>query len=161
MLTRKVLTLTMGAVMLLLCLVGGCKPKTFTAPPYIPSGYYDCIETLPVDLVHAYFAGYGEIWSALENYNDKVFVFKNLLVDEWMVYELDKGILWLDLIKCYLANPEAMDNYKLGDRIDVVGFNQGPDNIKVTGLTFRDCYVLPPGAIALPAEGNGQINVGY
>ncbi|MCL2150242.1 MAG: hypothetical protein FWH51_04880 [Dehalococcoidia bacterium] len=162
MLARKILTLAMGVVLSFASSIGGCTPKTFAPPPYIPPEYYDCIETNAVDLVNAYFAGYGEIWGPMERYNDLVFVFKDVLIDAWVVKDLDKGWIWMDLIKCHLADRETMNEYKIGDRIDVVGYNLGPENIKTKELTFTDCYVLPRGAIALPADGsNGLVVGGY
>jgi len=161
MLARKTFVIAIAAVLLLTSISGGCSAKKFAPPPYIPSGYYDCIETYPAALVSAYFSGYGEIWGPMENYNDKIFVFKNVLVDQWMLRELDNGWLWLDLIRCQIANIEVMDHYKLGDRIDVVGFNLGPEDIGKAGLTFKDCYILPPGVLVLPAEGNGSFDGGY
>jgi len=151
-----------------LCLIlagmsGGCKStQQFAAPPYIPAAYYSCIESYPEELVHAYFAGYGEIWGPMQKYNDKVFVFKDTLVDAWVVRELDKGWLWLDLIKCPIVNIEDMEKYKIGDRFDLVGLNLGPEDIKNPGLTFKDCYILPCGSVQLPAEGTGgAVGPGY
>jgi hypothetical protein len=163
MVIRKSLAFIITFCIVIAGLAGGCKGTAqFTAPPYIPAAYYDCIETYPEELVHAYFAGYGEIWGPKQKYDGKVFVFKDNLIDAWMVRELDKGWLWLDLIKCPLVNIEEMQNYKIGDRIDVVGLNLGPESVKTPGLTFQDCYVLPCGSIQLPAEGTGSpVGPGY
>lgn len=151
-----------GITLLLTSLGNGCTSTgTFAPPPYIPAAYYDCIDTNPVDLINAYFAGYGEIWGPMERYNDKVFVFKNVLIDGWVVRELEKGWLWLDLIKCHLANTDEMTYYKMGDRIDVVGLNLGPEDIRTKELTFTECYILPPGAIVLPPDGNSGFTPGY
>lgn len=153
----------MGIILLFASLSSGCSStETFAPPPYLPAEYYNCIDTNPTDLINAYFAGYGEIWGPMQAYNDKVFVFKNVLIDGWVVRELDKGWLWLDLIKCHLADPDEMTYFKEGDRIDVVGLNLGPEDTKKRELTFIDCYILPSGLVALPPEGgNGAILPGY
>ena len=163
MLIRKMFVATMVTGLLLVGLVGGCSSdKPTIAPvPYIPIEYYDCLEAYPAELVATYFSGYGDVWGPMERYNDKVFVFKNVLIDDWVLQDLDEGLLWLSYIKCSIANISVMSNYKKGDRIDLVGYNLGPENISVKELTFKDCYVLPPGAIVLPAEGNGVIDGGY
>jgi hypothetical protein len=160
---KKFLAPALAGVMLITGLVGGCKQApALVAPPYIPAEYYNCVESYPTELIHAYFAGYGEIWGPMQKYNDKVFVFKDNIIDAWMVRELDKGWLWLDLIKCPIVNIEDMQKYKIGDKIDVVGLNLGPEDIKTPGLTFKDCYVLPCGSINLPADGTGgAVGPGY
>jgi len=160
--TRKLLACVMGINLLLVSLLGGCFAEEFAPPPHIPVAYYDCVEVFPITLVNAYFSGYGEIWRPIEAYNGLVFVFKNHLLDGWTLSEVDEGWLWLDYIKCYLANPEDMRYFELGDRVDVVGLNIGPEDVNVKQLTFVDCYVLPPGLLALPASGdNGFVVGGY
>jgi hypothetical protein len=156
MLTKKLLFPAFGIIIIISSFAGACATtRQLAAPPYIPGNYYNCIETYPQELVHAYFAGYGEIWGPKAMYNNKVFVFKDNLIDEYMIRELDKGWIWLDLIKCPLVNLDDMKQYKLGDRIDVVGLNLGPEDDDIPGLTFTDCYVLPCGSLKLPAEGDG------
>lgn len=163
MLRNKMVGFLIAVIVILTTAVGGCKNSAqLLAPPYIPSSYYDCIETYPTELIHAYFAGYGEIWGPMQKYNNKVFVFKNNPLDQWVIRDLDKGWIWLDLIKCNLANPEVMDSFQIGDKFDLVGFNLGPEDVKTSELTFRDCYVMRCGALKLPADGmGGVIGPGY
>ncbi len=68
----------------------GNSIQQLNAPPYIPAAYYNCIETYPEELVHAYFAGYGEIWGPKAMYNDNVFVSRKS-DRPVVVRELDKG----------------------------------------------------------------------
>ncbi len=159
----KIAALAMTLMLVVVGIAGGCKNSTqFLAPPYLPAPYYNCIETYPQELVHAYFAGYGEIWGPIQNYNNKVFVFKDNPLDEYVIRELDEGWLWLDLIKCPLANPEAMQYFKVGDKFDLVGLNLGPEDLKTPGLTFKDCYIMRCGSVKLPADGTGgAVGPGY
>jgi hypothetical protein len=48
--------------------------------------------------------------------------------------------------------------------VDVVGINKGPEQENYTdfsegSLIFKDCIVLPAGAVKIPAEGNEGIPV--
>jgi len=137
----------------------------FTPVPSIPSAYYSAIEANPQELIFAYFyagfADYIDIREPKDRYNNKYFVFKNILIDDWTVRELDKSRLWLDLIKCPVVNIGVMKDYKVGDRIEVVGLNLGPEDDHTPGLTFRDCYVLPVDAIGLPVEGGPAVVPAY
>ena len=129
-----------------------------TAPlvvPYINPAYYQCIEVLPVDLENSYYTAYGAHAEAETMYNGKVFVFKNQLVDLFMIRELDKGWVWADLVKCPIVNLNDAKKLKPGNRVDIVGICMGRD-IKVSpGLYFRDCYIFPTGSVQLPAPGGG------
>jgi len=159
MITKKFLPVAVAAIIVATGVITSCRPK-FAPPPYIPSGYYECIEVNPPILVGWYWGGYGDIWTPIGLYNDRYYVFKDVLVQEWTIQDLENGWIWLDYVRCELVNPEEMSKYKMGDRIDVVGFNTGPnmDDLRNKMLIFTGCYVLPPGVIQLPSEGNGGID---
>jgi hypothetical protein len=123
--------------------------------PFIPPAYYQSIEVLPMDLERSYYSEYGNTAGADTRFNGLVFVFKNLLVDNYMTREVDKGWLWADLTLCPIVNLDAAKKLKLGDRVDIVGISMGRDLTKSPGLVFKDCYVLTAGSIQLPAPGGG------
>ena len=164
------MVLVASLVSVLLLLTGACKTNAeavmgqytnsqTSAPPaiipYIIPAYYQCIEVLPMDLENAYYSAYGNHAEAETMYNEKIFVFKNLLVDLYMIRELDKGWVWADLIKCPVINPGDARKLKPGDRVDILGVCLGRDLKYSPGLYFRDCYVLPAGCVQLPAPGGG------
>ena len=135
--------------------------------PTLPIEYYNCIETSPLDLINVYFGtlyyyfsigletnGNNELANAEATYDNQYFVFKHLQVADWMVAELNEGWIYAGSgIKCVLVNPNDMKRFKLGDNIDVVGLNMGIISLNNPGLLFKDCYVLPAGAIQLPLSG--------
>ncbi len=156
------LSAALGAILLpLVTVASGCTSAAAYMPPPIPPAYYDAIEVQPIDLVHAYFLGYGEIWGPKQKYNNQIFVFKDQLIDAWVVRELDQGWIWMDMIKCPVVNVDYMRGLKIGDRIDVVGTNLGPPDDHVPQLAFSNCYVLKPGALQIPAGTGSTIVVGY
>jgi hypothetical protein len=145
-----------------------CSSPTLSAKiPTLPPEYYNCIETTPLDLINVYYGtlyyyfslglnttGNNDLSNAEATYDNQYFVFKSLPVTDWMVTELDQGWIYIGSgIKCILVNPNDMKKFKLGDEIDVVGFNTGIISLSTPGLLFKDCYVLPAGAIQLPLSG--------
>ena len=124
--------------------------------PYVPPAYYECTDVLPMDLENAYYSMYGNHAEAEAMYNGKAFVFKNLLVDAFMIREVDKGWIWADLVKCPVMNLDAAKNLKPGDRVDIVGICMGRDLSQSPGLVFKDCLVLQAGSVQLPAPGGGS-----
>jgi hypothetical protein len=141
---------------------GACKKQgLLVVAPYMPPDYYSCIEADAGGLVFAYFAGYGNISAAENTYNNKYYVFKNLEIKDWMLTELDKGWLWLESgVKCVLVNIDDMKAFKIGDRIDVVGYNTGVDSSPTPGLLFTNCIVMPTGLVKLPTV-EGAFSIGY
>jgi hypothetical protein len=160
MFAKKRFALVFGALLGLLACLAGCAPQGVNAVPNLPAGYYSAVQVNPQELINAYFyAGlpdYIDIREPEARYNNKVYIFKDVLIDEYAERELDKGWLWLDLIKCPVANIDAMKDYAIGDRIDVVGLNLGPEDPRTTGLTFTNCYVLPPNSMGIPAGDTGD-----
>ncbi len=142
-------------------------PSSSAAPPTLPPQYYNCIEANPLELLNVYFGtlfyyysaglvakGNEDLEIAEATYDNQYFVFKHLIVADWMVAELDQGWIYAGSgIKCILVNPKDMRKYKPGDYIDVVGLNTGITAIDPPGILFKDCYVLPAGAIDLPLSG--------
>ena len=162
-----VISLLFG-VILLMC---ACKAKTTAgvaystgAPtttwqsivPYIPPSYYQCISVLPMVLENAFYSNYGNTAAADAMYDGQIFVFKDLLVDGWMIKDVNRGWLWADLTKCPIINLDAAKQLKSGDRIDIVGICEGRDPSQSGGLFFENCYVLQANSIQLPAPGGGS-----
>lgn len=56
-------------------------------------------------------------------------------------------------MKCCLLDAAGIKCYKAGDRVDIVGVNRGVINNIPATLEFKDCVVLPAGAIQLPTPG--------
>jgi hypothetical protein len=141
----------------------GCtRQQLIAVPPYLPPEYYNCIEVKPSDLVIKYFSTYGNMSNSEHEYNGRYFVFKNQLVQDWMLKELDQGWIWVEgNVKCELVNIDDMKPFNLGDKIDVVGLNQGVISYTTAGLLFTKCLVLPAGIVALPAAGGQAFVPGY
>jgi hypothetical protein len=150
------------AVTLSTLLTGGCaRGLAFAPPPYLPPEYYACTEVDPQVLINIYFTGYGDFSKMEAMYNDVMYLLKDIAVDERMFIGLDEGYIWVDQIKCYLIDPRVMDQFKPGDKIDVIGLNSGPTTYYIAGLTFRECYVLPAGKISFPTGEGGGFTPGY
>ncbi len=124
--------------------------------PYLPPAYYQCIQVLPMDIEAAYYSQYGNHAEAETMYTGRTFLFKDQLVDLYMIREVDKGCLWADLTKCPVTNLDLAKQLKPGQRVDIVGICTGRDLLQSPGLVFRDCYVLITGSLQLPAPG-GQV----
>lgn len=124
--------------------------------PYLPPVYYQCIQVLPMDVEAAYYSQYGNVANAEALYKGATFVFKDQLVDAYMIREVNKGWLWADLTKCPIINIDLAKQLEPGDRVDIVGICVGRDLSQSPGLVFRDCYVLITGSLQLPAPG-GQV----
>jgi hypothetical protein len=144
-------------------LVGGCsKGLAFSPPPYLPPEYYACTEVEPQALINVYFTGYGDFTKMEAMYNDVMYLLKDIPVDERMFLGLEEGYIWVDQIKCYLLDPDVMNDFKPGDKIDVVGLNDGPTSYFIAGLTFIECIVLPAGKISFASgEGEATFSPGY
>jgi hypothetical protein len=125
--------------------------------PYIPPLYYAAIEVLPMDLENTYYTAYGNHAEAEVMYNGKSFIFKNQLVDAYMIRNLGEGYIWADLIKCPVVNLNAARTFILGDRVDIVGTCMGRDLRISPGLYFSDCYVLPANCLQIPYPGGGGV----
>lgn len=158
-LKKATTTLLIAMAILPALLIGGCRQSALLNPlPYVPPEYYGCAPVEPQDLLTKYYHDHAEQYWADVNilYNNVVFIFKNITVDERMFSGLNEGFIWVDQIKCYLMNPDIMANFKPGDTIDVVGRNAGPSSQYIRGLTFNNCVVIPAGQIAIPADADAS-----
>jgi len=129
--------------------------------PFLPPAYYQCVEVLPVDIEKAYYSEYGNVANAEALYKGVTFVFKDQLVDAYMIREVNKGWLWSDLTKCPIINIDLAKQMEPGDRVDIVGICTGRDLTQSPGLVFRDCYVLYTGSLQLPAPGGATFSPAY
>ena len=140
-------------VIILVAGLCGCAHAVSTAVPYLPPSYYDCIEVPPDTLVNNYFGPYGNRNIASENFDNQVFVFKNVKVtDDWFVNAAE-GYIYINVIKCDLSNSVDIKRFKTGDKVDVIGVNEGVLSVIPAALEFKDCVILPAGTIQLPAGG--------
>jgi hypothetical protein len=108
---------------------------------------------LPVDLESSYNRASRNPLEAETLYNGQVYVFKDLLVDRYMLKDLEDGWIWADLIKCRIIDLDYAKKLKIGDQVDIVGVCMGRDLSISPSLYFRDCYILLTGSVQLPAPG--------
>jgi hypothetical protein len=161
---KKTALLIFMVLIILMLVTASCANRTYilNPAPFLPPEYYLATQVEPKALVNVYFTGYGDFTKTEAMYNDAVYVFKDVLVDKRMFIGLNEGFIWVDQIKCYLVDPDDMKKYKAGDKIDVVGLNKGPTSYYIAGLTFKNCYALPAGRVAIPASpGTGTFTPGY
>ena len=151
-------TFILPAAVLSASLAGCGGSARFSPPPLIPFEYHDCSPIEPNQLLMEYFGDHAEFrWIDVNTQNNGVvFIFKNIQVDEHMLFELDKGYIWVSQIQCNLVDPGAMDGFKPGDAIDVVGRNAGPTSQFMPILTFDGCVVMPAGQVLLPIGSDGS-----
>lgn len=75
---------------------------------------------------------------------------------------MDGGLLWISGgIKCLLANTPLAKSFKIGERVDVVGYNSGVVKDTHSELVFKDCYVMQAGLVQLPSAEGEVIIAGY
>jgi hypothetical protein len=147
-------------------LFGGCKGSTGeNIVPYIPPAYLECTEITTYELAFSYWSPYSmRIFEAEgrtipgEAYRGKVFVIKNYPITSYVLKEVKKGYIWVDMIKCFALNSRDLSRLKAGTFVDVVGINKGPEakdylEFSEGVLVFVDCAILPAGIVKLPTEG--------
>ena len=149
-------------VALALLALSACARVDFAPPPNIPVAYYNCLEIKPQDLVALYSVHYYNIYASQMLYDNQVFVFKNIEVTPAMLKHVDEGYAWLWDIKCLLAD-STFSRYRPGEKFDLVGINLGINRDQGVPfcLLFKDCFVMPAGALKLPAEGGVPVIPGY
>ena len=144
---------------ILLAAIGLCGCTSVNAAPkvpFIPPEYYNCTPVTPQALCDAYYSRYANLQTASLSYNGEFFVFKDLEVTSLMLKTVDQGyILAGNLIQCSCTNLNDLKHFKIGDKIDVVGIDQGAIMGVPGGLAFSDCIILPAGSLQLPAPGGG------
>ena len=134
--------------------------RDFVPPPAIPAEYYKCQAVGAADLVNAYYSKYFDLTVSRIIYDNQIFVLKNIELTKDQITHLRKeGLIWVDLIECNLANAGDCGRFKTGDMVDVVGINSGP-SMEFYGLVFLDCFMIPAGALKLPADDSGQAVIG-
>jgi hypothetical protein len=131
--------------------------------PYIPPSYYNCSVTTPATLCHAYYGRYNNIATAEEEFNNQVFVFKDLTITDTELKYATNDYLWLEgIIQCYFLTKGSASNLKIGEKVDVVGINTGQSKDYKNLLVFTGCIFLPAGSAQLPAGGNSALTItGY
>ena len=137
--------------------ISACASAAFSPPPYIPAHYYSATEIEAQALIDAYFWGNIDWTSVNAKYNGEIYVIKNVTVDKHLLFDLNKGFIWVNQIKCYPTNLKLMKSFDLGEKIDVVGINAGPTNPipqDVPELQFKDCVVIPAGLLTIPVDPN-------
>ena len=150
-----------AAILLLITGLSGCTSvSAATVPPNIPPQYYNCTETDCYTLFNAYYSRYANISMASVEFDNQYYVFKNVTLTATMLKTVKDGYFWVSYgqIKCYLLNPSDMKRYKVGDKVDDVGFDTGV-SLNEAGLVFKDCIVIPAGSVQLPAPGGGGANI--
>lgn len=155
------LTFTVVAAILLTVtgLCGCTAARAASIPLNIPPEYYNCTEVTPQVICDAYFSRYGNIAEAQYRFDGLLFVFKNVEVTDSMFKHIDEGYTWVDnLVRCFCVNIDDLKRYKIGDKIDVVGKNEGVV-LNFTGLKFGDCIIMPAGSVQLPAPGGTGVAV--
>jgi hypothetical protein len=162
--------LLIGLFTLLLLMLVACKPNTpvlvtysdtstqttqQAAVPFVPPAYYQCAIVTPMALENAFYSNYSNYDAADSMYDNQIFVFKNLLVDTWMIKDVSKGLVWADLTQCQIVDTDLAKQLKSGDTVDIVGICLGRDPNHPGGLLFQDCYILRADSIQLPVSGAG------
>ena len=140
-----------------------CRSKDFAPPPAIPVEYYKCLSVEPNVLVNAYYSRYLDITVAQTLYTDKIFILKNVVItNDHITHLRNEGFIWVDMIQCIVANTKDCERFRAGDKVDVIGSNKGPSMDNYGVLIFLDCFMIPAGALKLPADDSGQaVIVGY
>ena len=132
------------ALLVLICTLAALSSCTqqssLAVPPYLPPGYYACIEITPEDLLKAYSANYGNLDQAQAMYTGQSFVFKKIRVAELML--ADENTFVLLNIKFTALEPGAVARLKAGDTIDIVGTNCGMSPAYPGCLIFNDCVFI-------------------
>jgi hypothetical protein len=130
------------------------------AQQYIPPDYYNCSVTTPGDLGKAYFGRYNNIAAAEQEFNNQVFVFKNMVITDSELKYATEDYLWLDnIIQCYFLNSGSARQLKVGEEVDVVGIDAGVCKDYAKLLVFNGCIFLPAGSVQLPAGGGSGLTI--
>jgi hypothetical protein len=154
--SATVVTIIVSLAFLQTSCSGQMKPTPIEQ--YIPAGYYNCSVTTPADLCRAYFGRYHNISAAQAEFDNQIFVFKNVVItgDE-LKYATD-DYLWLDnIIQCYFLTSGNLQRLKAGDEVDVVGVDAGLSKDYKNLLVFTGCIFLPAGSVQIPAPGSSSL----
>jgi hypothetical protein len=155
----KVIKITASALVVVALLAitlsaNGCSRASKSNLPYVPVGYYTCIEVQADELVGAYFDGdWGNLDAAAKAYNNLPFIFKNIKVSSYMLSDEANDIFNISTIRCTPLISGTVSAIKIGETIDIVGVNRGVLADYDGWLRFTDCIFLPAGSVNLPAPG--------
>jgi hypothetical protein len=134
--------------------------KSTLAQQYIPPSYYNCTETTPENLCQAYFSRYFNIVDAETEYNDQVFVFKNMVITDSELKYATSDYIWIDgIIQCYFMAGETAQQLKADETVDIVGIDAGDSKDYTGTLIFTGCIFLPAGSVQLPAGGTSVLTI--
>ena len=163
---RSIFPILAVTAALILVLNPGCskaQQEVNNALPYIPPSYYNCMQVTTAEIAFSYWSPYNmrlkNEGSPIpgESYRNLVFVIKNYPITEWSLSTRDQGYIQIDMINAYPLNPSDFESLKAITWVDIVGINLGPEqdnylDFSEGKLIFRDCVVLPAGAVKIPAE---------
>lgn len=163
----KKIAFVFSAMLLAFPLVSSCSRAPIAKIPDIPINYYACISVNQDDLEKNFFSHYGNLDASEQNFDGKVFVFKNIKVNQFMV--VDKSTLNVSTIQCDAMVPGSVGDLKMGEFYDVVGVCVGPlpnatqyATAGVYGwLLFNQCVFVPSGTVDLPASGGSNAVLPY
>jgi hypothetical protein len=128
--------------------------------PAIPPSYYECVASVPNDLLAAYYSNYANT-NLSGKYTGQVFVFNNQIVAGSMLQEKAQNYMNVSTIKCEALYPKSIDSLTVGEEIDIVGVNQGPLPGSTGWLYFTGCIFLPSGTVQLPPAGGATLQPLY
>lgn len=149
------------AILSLLCFpFVGCGQEASTTIPLIPPLYYSSTEVAPGALAHEYWNPHLDVPSAKLLYDGRIFIFKNILLDDTALKHKKEGYLRLEMVKAYITNTNYLARLKVGDLVDIVGINGGVASDFV-GLNFIDCIVLPASSVQIPIGGTSAFMPQY
>lgn len=161
--------LTASSVTLLVAILAvsslaGCSKQANTSfVQYVPPYYYNCTEATPESLYQAYFShyldNYFNLAKAERQYNNQIFVFKNIVITADELGQSTPQYVWVDdMLQCYFMVQGGGDWLKAGDAVDIVGVDSGASTGTNT-LIFTGCLALPAGSVQLPAAGSSQLTI--
>jgi hypothetical protein len=150
-------------MLLLALLAPGCSNQVYFAhiPPMIPINYYNCTVSTPADLYSVYLAPNArKVW-AEQQFNNVVFVFKNVEVVPAMLEKLPKNNIWVGQVICYAVNPDDISRLVPGKSYDIVGVNRGVHEEWRYSIYLTECYFVPAESLALPVAAGPAFVGGY
>ena len=93
-------------------------------------------------------------------YNNQIFVFKNMVINSDELKSATDNYLWLEnVVQCYFLTGGNLQKLKAGEAVDVVGVDAGPSKDYDNLLVFTGCIFLPAGSVQLPAPGFSALAV--
>ncbi len=161
---RNVMVVSILSVIVLSLLfpVTSCAKAELNVPaplPAIPTEYYACTPVDALTLIDTYYLNYNAPAQSDARYTGMIFVLKNIPITQKQLNYLKTGFIWVEMIQCSVTNSDYLKYFKVGDKVDVVGKNNGMSK-EFRGLEFSNCFVVPSGMVELPASGQGGAFIG-